>query len=296
MSGLLAVDQGPDKVINDAFTEVSTAVQEVIFFAVPVAGVDVPLVVVWLAFPGVFFTVYFRGINLRGFSHAIRLVKGEYTRPDEVGEVSHFQALATAVSGRVGLGNRRRGRGHHGRRSRRHLLLIVAGFLSMTTKFTECTLGVKYRRENPDGTVSGGPMFYLSRGLAQQGRVRLGKVLATAFAVFCVFGWLGGGNAFQANQAFAQVQAVTGGEDGLLGGGAAGLVFGLVLAAFVGIVIIGGIKRIAKVTDKLVAFMAVFYVLACLIVLGANLSAIPEAMVAIFDGAFSPEGVTGGVI
>ena len=297
MPELLAVDGGIDQAVNDAFTQVSTAVQEVIFYSVTINGVGFPLVVAWLAFAAVFCTIYFRGINIRGFAHAIGLVKGDYTRPDEVGEVSHFQALATAVSGTVGLGNIAGvavaitigGPGAT-------FWMILAGLLGMSTKFTECTLGVKYRRENPDGTVSGGPMFYLSRGLAAQGKAGLGRVLAAAFAVFCIFGSLGGGNAFQANQAFAQVRDVTGGDDGLLGGGAAGVIFGIVLAGFVGVVIIGGIKRIAKVTDKLVPFMAVFYVGACLIVLLANLSALPEAIGLIVTGAFSPEGVTGGVV
>ena len=297
MSRLLAADGGIDQTINDAFAEVSDAVAAVIFYSVTIAGATFPLVVAWLALAAIIFTIYFRGINVRGFKHAIQLVKGDYTRPDEVGEVSHFQALATAVSGTVGLGNiagvavaiTLGGPGAT-------FWMILAGLLGMATKFTECTLGVKYRRENPDGTVSGGPMFYLSRGLAQQGQAGLGKVLAAAFAVFCIFGSLGGGNAFQSNQAFSQMRSVTGGDDGLLGGGASGVIFGIILAAAVGIVIIGGIKRIARVTDKLVPFMAVFYVLCCLIVLGANLGAIPEAFRLIFTGAFSPEGVTGGIV
>ena len=297
MDLLLAADGGIDEAINSGFTRVSTEVQRVVFYSVEVSGTDFPLVVGWLALAAVIFTIYFRGINVRGFRHAIQLVKGDYTRPDEVGEVSHFQALATAVSGTVGLGNIAGvavaitvgGPGAT-------FWMILAGILAMTSKFAECTLGVKYRRENADGTVSGGPMFYLSRGLAEQGMAGLGKVLAAAFAVFCIFGSPGGGNAFQANQAFAQMKSVTGGDDGFLGGGAAGVVFGVVLAAFVGVVIIGGIKRIAKVTDKLVPFMAVFYVLACLIVLGGNAGAIPEAFRLIFEGAFSPEGVTGGII
>ncbi len=296
MTTVWAAD-GPDEVINEVFTSVSDAVQTVIFYSVPVFGVDFPLVVGWLAFAAIFFTVYFRGINVRGFRHAIGLVKGDYTHPDEVGEVSHFQALATAVSGTVGLGNIAGvavaitigGPGAT-------FWMIVAGLLSMSTKFTECTLGVKYRRENADGSVSGGPMYYLSRGLAEQGKVRLGKFLAVAFAIFCIFGSLGGGNAFQSNQAFAQMRDVTGGDDGLLGGSAAGVVFGVILAIVVGVVIIGGIKRIGKVTEKLVPFMAVFYVTACFIVIFGNLGSVPEAFGLIIGGAFSPEGITGGVI
>ena len=298
MQTLLAVEGGGlDDAINEQFTVVSDEVQRVIFYPVLVSGVEFPVVVAWLAFAAIFFTIYFRGINFRGFAHAIRLVKGDYTRPDEVGEVSHFQALATAVSGTVGLGNIAGvavaiSLGGPGAT----FWMILAGLLSMATKFTECTLGVKYRRENPDGTVSGGPMFYLSRGLAEQGKRRLGQFLAVFFAIACIFGSLGGGNAFQSNQAFAQVRSVTGGDDGLLGGPAAGVLFGIVLAIAVGVVIIGGIKRIAKVTDKLVPFMAVFYVTACLIVLIVNAGAIPAAFGAIIAGAFSPEGVTGGII
>ncbi|HVM28673.1 MAG TPA: alanine/glycine:cation symporter family protein, partial [Mycobacteriales bacterium] len=294
---LLAQEGGLDQRVNDAFTTVSDAVQAVIFYEVTIAGATFPLVVAWLAIAAIFFTVYFGFINVRGVKHSVQLVKGEYTAPDEVGEVSHFQALATAVSGTVGLGNIAGvavaitigGPGAT-------FWMILAGLLSMSTKFAECTLGVKYRRENADGTVSGGPMFYLSRGLAEQGMAALGKVLAVAFAVFCIIGSLGGGNAFQANQAFSQMRNVTGGEEGFLGGGAAGVVFGIVLATAVGLVIIGGIKRIARVTGKLVPFMAVFYVLCCFIVLGANFGAIPEAFRMIVEGAFSPDGVAGGIV
>ncbi len=292
-----AEPSGLDAFIDDNFTPVSDRIVSVIFYEVSLGDVTFPLVVAWLALAAVVFTLFFRFINLRGFRHAIDLVRGKYTRPDEVGEVSHFQALATAVSGTVGLGNiagvaiaiTLGGPGAT-------LWMILAGLLAMSTKFAECTLGVKYRRYNADGSVSGGPMFYLSRGLAEQGRAGLGKVLAAVFAVCCILGSLGGGNAFQANQAFAQMKAVTGGEDGFLGGGAAGVLFGLVLAAIVAVVIIGGIRRIASVTDKLVPFMAVLYVTACIVVLLANASAIPDAIRLIFEGAFSPEGITGGVV
>ncbi len=299
MSALLAAqeDGGLDATVNDAFTQLSTFVQDIIFFSVTIAGVTFPLVVAWLAFAALFMTIYFKAINVRGFKHAVQLVKGDYTGPDEVGEVSHFQALATAVSGTVGLGNIAGvavaitigGPGAT-------FWMIIAGLLSMSTKFAECTLGVKYRRENADGSVSGGPMYYLSRGLAEQGKVRLGRFLAVAFAIFCIFGSLGGGNAFQSNQAYAQMRSVTGGDDGILGASWSGIVFGVILAIFVGIVIIGGIKRIAKVTDKLVPFMAVFYVTACLFVIFGNLGSVPEAFGLIFSGAFSPEGIAGGFV
>ena len=286
-----------DNAINENFTPVSDAIQSVIFYTVTIGGVTFPIVVAWLFTAAIIFTGYFKFINIRGFRHAIDLVRGQYTKPGEVGEVSHFQALATAVSGTVGLGNIAGvaiaitigGPGAT-------FWMIVAGLLSMSTKFVECTLGVKYRRENPDGSVSGGPMFYLSRGLAEQGMAGLGKVLAAAFAVFCILGSLGGGNAFQSNQAFAQTRAVTGGDDGFLGGGAAGVIFGLVMAVLVAVVIIGGIKNIARVTDKLVPFMAVLYLTSCVVVLVANYDSIPGAFGDIFAGAFAPEGVAGGIV
>ncbi|RJK94346.1 alanine/glycine:cation symporter family protein [Vallicoccus soli] len=288
---------GLDAFIDDNFAGIADRIESVVFYEVSLGDVTFPVVVAWLLLAAVVFTLSFRFVNLRGFKHAIDLVRGKYTRPDEVGEVSHFQALATAVSGTVGLGNiagvavaiTLGGPGAT-------LWMIVAGLLAMSTKFTECTLGVKYRRVNPDGTVSGGPMFYLSRGLAERRMAGLGKVLAAVFAVFCILGSLGGGNAFQANQAFAQMRAVTGGEDGLLGGGAAGVLFGLLLAAVVGVVIIGGMWRIASVTDKLVPFMAVLYVTACVVVLLANASALPEAARLIVEGAFDTEAVAGGVV
>ena len=286
-----------DQQISDAFEPVSTAVSDVIFFSVPVLGADLPLIVVWLISAGFFFTGYTKFIQVRGFRHAVSLVRGNYDDPDDIGEVTHFQALATAVSGTVGLGNIAGvavaiSIGGPGAT----LWMIAAGLLGMCTKFAECTLGVKFRREFPDGTVSGGPMHYLRRGLEGQGKRGLGVVLAFLFAVFTIFASLGGGNMFQSNQAFSQMRAVTGGDDGFLGGGAAGALFGLGLAILVGVVIIGGIKSIAKVTGKLVPFMAVFYVLSCLLVLALNVTEIPSAFGSILTGAFSPEGVTGGAI
>nr|NIP19063.1 alanine:cation symporter family protein [Xanthomonadales bacterium]NIX13849.1 amino acid carrier protein [Xanthomonadales bacterium] len=166
----------------------------------------------------------------------------------------------------------------------------------MSSKFTECTLGVKYRNEYADGTVSGGPMYYLSKGLAERGKgfAKLGKVLAVLFAIFCIGGSFGGGNMFQANQSFSQLVNVTGGEASWLAD--KGWLFGLVVAIAVGLVIIGGIKGIARVTSKIVPFMAIIYVTAGLIIIFVNLSAVPGAFVAIFNGAFSPEGIAGGVI
>ncbi len=278
-----------------AFTKFSEILTSIVFFAPTVGGVKVPLIVVWLVVAGTFFTVWLGFMNLRGFKHAIDLVKGKYSDPDDAGEVTHFQALATAVSGTVGLGNIAGvavaiSLGGPGAT----LWMILAGFVGMSTKMAECTLGVKFRREHADGTVSGGPMFYLRDALALNGRGRLGKVLAACFAVCMIGGSLGGGNMFQSNQATAQIIEVTGGTEGALGGLA--WLIGVIFAVLVGAVIIGGIKSIAKVTEKIVPFMAAVYVTACLIVILSNFGSIPSAAGDILAGAFTGPGIVGGAV
>lgn len=279
----------------DWFEGLSSFVTSVIFFSVPVAGTKVPLIVVWLITAATFFTIYLGFQNIRGFKHAIDLVRGKYSDPKDAGEVSHFQALATAVSGTVGLGNIAGvavaiSLGGPGAT----FWMIVAGFLGMSTKMAECTLGVKFRREHKDGTVSGGPMYYLRDAIGARYNKRLGKFLAAFFAVCCVGGSLGGGNMFQSNQAAQQIIDVTGGAETLIGRNP--WMIGLAFAVLVGLVIIGGIKSIARVTEKIVPAMAIIYITGCLIVLGANYTAIPTAFGQIFTGAFTPEGITGGFI
>jgi AGCS family alanine or glycine:cation symporter len=211
------------------------------------------------------------------------------------GEVTHFQALTAALSATVGLGNIAGvaiavsvgGAGAT-------FWMIVAGFLGMASKFVECTLGVKYRDVGPDGTIYGGPMYYLTKGLKSMGMAGLGKVLAVVFAVMCIGGSFGGGNMFQANQAAQMVENITGGTESFMYGYR--WVFGLLMAIFVGIVIIGGIKSIAKVTDKIVPFMVVTYVGAAIWVIVARYDMIGDAFMQIINGAFSPEGVAGGAI
>ncbi|WP_164702780.1 sodium:alanine symporter family protein [Modestobacter sp. KNN46-3] len=290
-----------DEQVDNVFAPISEFITGIVFAAVPLdfidEGVELPLIVVWLVVAGIFFTIYLKGFQFRAFGHAIQLIKGKYDDPEDAGEVTHFQALATAVSGTVGLGNIAGvavaiSLGGPGAT----FWMIIAGLVGMCTKGVECTLGVKYRRVYDDGRVSGGPMYYLSQGLKEKGKGTLGKVLAVLFCIFTLGGAVGGGNMFQANQAFAQAQSVTGGADGWLGFGAAGAVFGLVLALLVGAVIIGGIRSIARVTDKLVPFMAVFYVLACLAVLFSNFTEIPSALWEILRTAFSPEAGFGGVV
>jgi AGCS family alanine or glycine:cation symporter len=286
-----------DAKINEAIEPFANAVAGFIFLSFPVAGIAIPYVLVWLIAGATVFTLYFRFINFRAFRHGFQLVRGDYSDPAAAGEVTHFQALATALSGTVGLGNIAGvavavSLGGPGAT----FWMILAGLLGMSSKFVECTLGVKYRNEYSDGTVSGGPMYYLSKGLAERSDKlkSLGKVLAVLFAIFCIGGSFGGGNMFQANQSFKQVVAVTGGDVSWLAD--KGWLFGLVIAALVGLVIIGGIQGIARVTSKIVPFMAVLYVTAGLFIIFSNISEIPAAFAAIMNGAFSPEGIAGGVI
>lgn len=286
-----------DQTINDYFAPVAKVFSDVVFFSVDVGGASLKLIVLWLVIGAVFFTVFLRFINLRGFVHAIRIVAGKEDPPgQQPGEISHFQALTTAVSGTIGVGNIAHvavavSIGGPGAA----FWMIVAGFLGMASKFTECTLGVKYRQKNADGSVSGGPMFYLDRGLAERGWPRLGKFLAHYYALCIVVGCLGIGCMFQANQAFVQFVTATGGQDTSIASGN-GWLFGLVLAVLVAVVILGGIRSIAKVTSKLVPFMAVLYILTALIVIGWNYERVPAALVSIVTTAFSPEGIEGGII
>ncbi len=300
--GLLAsfsviADVGIDEKINLAIKPFADAVAGAVFSSFTVGGVGIPFVLVWLIVAATIFTFYFKFINLRAFKHGFELVRGDYHDPEAAGEVTHFQALATALSGTVGLGNIAGvaiavSLGGPGAT----FWMILAGFLGMSSKFTECTLGVKYRNELPDGTVSGGPMYYLTKGLAEKGPgfAKLGKVLAVMFAVFCVGGAFGGGNMFQANQSFAQLVNVTGGEASWMAD--KGWLFGLIVASLVGMVIIGGIKGIARVTSKIVPFMAVVYVTAGLAIILLNYSQVPAAFGSIIAGAFTAQGISGGVI
>ncbi len=322
-----AQEKGMDQRIDEAFGWATGGFVSFIFYQIPFTE-DVK--VYWVLFPliigAVFFTLYFRLINFTGFFTAINVVRGKYdeieARGDESegdvanvhsvdgdiidtirveqdedhhGEVTHFQALTAALSATVGLGNIAGvaialsigGAGAT-------FWMIVAGFLGMGTKFVECTLGVKYREIAKDGTVYGGPMYYLKNGLKSKGMKGLGAVLAVVFAVMCIGGSFGGGNMFQVNQAFQLVESVTGGDESFLHG--RGWLFGLVMAILVGIVIIGGIKKIAKVTDKIVPFMVVTYVGAALFILVMKYDMIGNAFGQIWDGAFSPLGIAGGVI
>lgn len=267
-----------------------------IFFTIPVAGIDVLFVVLWLAFAGVFLTVYFRFVNIRSFPLAVRTVMGRYSRPDDPGSITHFQALCAAVSGTVGLGNIA---GvaigiHHGGPGVA-FWLFLSGFLGMSTKFAECTLGVKYREIDTEGRVRGGAMYYLKKGLAERGLAPLGLGLSFLFAICCIFASFGGGNIFQVNQTMAQLIAITGGSQSYFVDHQ--WVFGLALAVLTGLVIIGGIRSIARVTGKLVPAMCLVYVASALLVLFVNAGAIPGAIKMIVTEAFTPRAaITGGLL
>ena len=292
---ILTAQSLSDKI--NSFFEPIVEIMALIIFWDPIAalgfdlGSNVPIVVIWLIFGALFFTFKMNFINIRGFKHAIDLVKGKYDDPNDEGEVSHFQALATALSATVGLGNIAGvavaiAVGGPGAT----FWMIVAGLLGMSSKFVECTLGVKYRVLNDEGEVSGGPMYYLQNGLKKYGFKNLGKILAVIFAILCIGGSFGGGNMFQANQAYAQLS----GQFPLLQGN--GPMFGFLLAILVGTVIIGGIKSIAKVTEKIVPFMAVLYVLAAMIIIAVNYNMIGWAFSEILTGAFAPSAAFGGFI
>jgi alanine or glycine:cation symporter, AGCS family len=289
-----------DERINHAITPVADFLSSIIFYSVNFLGTpdtadDFPVVVAWLIGGAVVFSIYMRFINIRGFAQAIRIVRGDYSDPRDDGEVSHFQALSAALSGTVGLGNIAGvaiavGIGGPGAT----VWMIIAGFLGMTTKMVECTLGVKYRDVHADGTVSGGPMYYLSKGLAGRGWPGFGKALAIFASISCIGSSLGGGNMFQANQSITQLVNMFGGPEGALG--THRWVLGLIMAILVGLVILGGIKSIARVTGKLVPLMCGLYVLAAAVIIVVHFAYLPHAISVIISGAFDPDAIAGGIV
>jgi AGCS family alanine or glycine:cation symporter len=285
-----------EKAINDAFDPIATAVTSVVFWELPLGDYSFPAIVLWLVVAAAVFTVYFRGVQFRSLGTAWALVRGRYSRSSDPGEVTHFQALSSAVSGTVGLGNIAGvavavtvgGPGAT-------FWMILAGLLGMCTKFVECTLGVRYREVHEDGTVTGGPFKYMPVAFERFGATA-SKVSVAIFAIALIlFGALGG-NAFQSNQTYAQAVEITGGDDGFLASSLASMIFGVVLALLVGLVILGGVQSIAKVTSKLVPVMATIYIVACLLVILVNIPAVPGAIGTIISGAFNPAGVAGGTI
>ncbi len=310
---------GLDAQIDKAFKPLADAWGGFVFTPINIGGQSVPIVLLLLVLGATFFTIVFGFINIRLLPFAFNVVRGKYdliekdshseiknvavnevdgdlvdTIGDEgAGEVTHFQALATAVSGTVGLGNIAGvavaiATGGPGAT----FWMIVCGLLGMSTKFVECTLGVKYRDIDQNGTVHGGPMYYLEKGLKDIGIGPIGKVFGILFAILCVGGSFGGGNAFQSNQAAQQIKTML----NLPSDSSAGFIIGLVMAALVAVVIIGGIKRIAKFTEKIVPFMAIIYVAAALIIILMNITHVPAAVGEIIGGAFTPAAGLGGLI
>ncbi|WP_281559840.1 alanine/glycine:cation symporter family protein [Thalassomonas sp. RHCl1] len=289
-----AADLSIDQQIDQLLRPVAELFTGIIFYSVDIAGTQFPLIVLWLIAAAVAFTGYFGFINIRGFKHSCKVIKGDYSDPKDPGEVSHFQALATALSGTVGLGNIAGvaiavSIGGPGAT----FWMIIAGFMGMSTKFLECSLGVKYRVITAKGEVHGGPMYYLKTGLAELGFKTQGKILASFFAVCCVVASLCGSNMLQSNQAYQQF-VVALGNTGFWTD--KGWLFGAILAVIIGVVIIGGIKSIAKVTSKVVPLMAGLYLSAAVFILIYHYSEIPRAFGLIINGAFNPEGVAGGII
>ncbi|MDG1684700.1 MAG: alanine/glycine:cation symporter family protein [Flavobacteriaceae bacterium] len=310
-----AQDRGLDDRINEAFTPIADWWGAVVLHNFP--GTSIPTIIFLLVGGALFFTTYFGFINVRRFPLSINVVRGKFDHIDhhqvdqkaavnvvdgdvvdtikdesKDGEVSHFQALATAVSGTVGNGNIAGvalaiAIGGPGAT----FWMILCGLIGMSTKFVECTLGVKYRDIGEDGTVYGGPMYYLTKGLKERGFARMGRFLAVTFALLCIGASFGGGNAAQSNQAAMQLVSSFGME-----GGSARTIIGVVMMIFVGIIIIGGIKRIASVTEKIVPFMALLYVGACLYIILTNFSFVDDAFAMIFTQAFNPQAGLGGLL
>ena len=292
---LSSQEKGLDQKIDEAFQPISDFFNEVIFFTVG----ENPFVIYLLVGSAIFFTLYFGFPNIKYFITSINVVRGKYddvekdnTVSDD-GEVSHFQALTTAVSGTVGNGNIAGvalaiALGGPGAT----FWMIICGLMGMSLKFVECTLGVHYRDVDENGVIYGGPMYYLSKGLKEKGFGTLGKISAVFFAIFCIGGSFGGGNAAQANQAALVLKDLLGLESTF-----SGAIIGMVLAIIVGIIIIGGIKRIASVTEKIVPFMAILYIVACLYILLINFSFLDDAIALIIKEAFNPTAIgVGGII
>lgn len=292
ISSLWAADEPSTAENIDATLQRAADFMEgIVFYSINVAGQGLPIVLVVLGGTAIFLTIYFKFLNLRSVGLAIKTARGKYTSADAPGQITHFQALTAALSATVGLGNIAGvavavGLGGPGAT----FWMILMGLCGMTTKFCECTLGVKYRRIDDKGRVHGGAMYYLSQGLKEKGFGKLGKVLAVFFAIMCVGGAIGAGNMFQVNQAATQVSNSFGVFE------ESKLVFGIIMAVLVGMVIIGGIVAIARVTSFLVPFMCGMYLIAAFAIIGTHLDMVGDAFRQIVEGAFSPMAVGGGLI
>jgi AGCS family alanine or glycine:cation symporter len=284
-----------DLKIDNFFKPISDEITNLVFSSVNFYGESVPLIVLWLLFASFIFTFYFNFLNIRFFKRAVQVALGKYDNPNHPGEITHFQSFTAAMSGTIGLGNIAGvavaiSLGGPGAM----IWMIITAFFGMTLKFVEVSLGHKYRIIHNDGTVSGGAIRYLSTGIGERGFPNLGKFLAFFFAICCIGGSFGGGNMFQANQAFQQIVEASGGESSPLF--QKGWLGGIIFAFFVGVIILGGIRSIGKVTSRLVPIMGIVYIISCIIIIFSNYSALPSALKLIFTSAFSIDATTGGII
>ncbi|MCP3943486.1 MAG: alanine:cation symporter family protein [Desulfobacteraceae bacterium] len=294
MEGTALADTFHQK-INTFFFPIAKILSNIVFYQITFFGVQAPVVVLYLVVAAIFFTLYLGFINIRKLKLAVKITRGDYADPKSHGEISHFQALCTAISGTVGIGNiggipiaiAMGGPGAV-------FWMIIAGFLGMSTKFVECTLATKFRRENPDGSVSGGPMYYLEQGFKMRGFPKFGKGIGMFYAAGIVIACMGIGNMFQSNQAFMQFLVITGGRNSFFADKA--WLFGLIFSALIFCIIVGGIKSIAKVVDKMVPFMAGLYLLIAITVVLLNWAYIGDALRLIVTTAFNPQAVGGGVL
>ncbi|MBK9161704.1 MAG: alanine:cation symporter family protein [Nitrosomonadales bacterium] len=291
LSGVPVQAYAAEATLDGIFESINGFLAQIIFFDIFPGEPSMPFIVAWLIVAAVFLTLRFNFVNLRMMRHAYRVIRGKYRTADDQGEVTSFQALSTALSATVGLGNIAGvaiaiSIGGPGAT----FWMIVAGFLGMSTKFTEASLAQMYREVRPDGKLMGGAMEYLSKGLAEKGAPKLGKSLAIMFAIFTILGSFGAGSAFQVSQSLGAVQSqIPFFQE-------TPIAYGLFMAVAVGLVIIGGVRRIAHVAEAVVPIMVIIYVSACLWIIGNNAALIPDALGKIFFEAFSPVAVAGGMV
>ena len=274
--------------VDAAFSSIVSAMSTVLFAKL---GTGVPLIILVLVLGGIYYSFYFGWISLRGFRHSIDVIRGRYDDPNDPGEISHFQALTSALSATIGLGNiagvaiavSLGGPGAV-------FWMLLTALFGMSSKLASCTLAVMHRKIHPDGRISGGPMYYLEHGLANKGLKSLGRVFAILFAIFTIGGSLGGGNMFQVNQTVEILSTVSPAV------GDYNWAFGILFALLVSLVIIGGIKRIGSVTSRVVPFMCLLYVAASLIIILSHITQVPAMIATIFREAFSPQAMYGGLL
>ena len=282
-----------DAFMDNTVAPVSDAIAKVIFTTVPLPGGEIPIIILWILFAGIFFTIYFKGVAIWGLKHAVEQLVSPTNKGDGSGEVSSFQALATALSGTIGIGSIAGvaisiSIGGPGAA----FWIFFGAILGMSIKFAEATLAVRYRRFNLDGSISGGPMHYIAHGLTRKNMRWLGQPLSVLFAILCIGGGITGGNMIQINQTAHQIVFITGKETSLFHD--CTWIIGLIVAVLIWLVVVGGIKSIAKVTTILTPSMCLLYIVSGLIVIAANIPQIPHALMLILREAFHPTAVAGG--